>query len=271
MSNDWLFTRVRNLVYGGFASKKDLFDAVAMMEHDIKDDPSLAPKLRGYAAKLWKQAEEEEAGWQGITVNDRIDAAFSFLEEQGIFAAQDFTCCSSCGHSEACGEVSFRQEQGKEVRGYVFYHHQDTDSALAGHGLYLAYGAAADGEEATEAIGREICSALSRYGISHQWDGSAKSRIFIEPFPWRKRRFTQAPPIPHDEPWRVLRHEDGRVWAARILEGRMELRILDSEGDVNVRRPRTKNPNAELERLLQELKAEGFYDAPEMEPPSPGA
>jgi len=122
-----LFDEVRRIVQAG-RSKKYLFDAVKAMTADPKT-ADIAGKLRGYAAKLWKQAEFEEQSWQGVSTNDRIDKAFEFLEQSGIFAAQDYWCCSSCGHSAAAEAMT---EQ--KTRGYVFYHQQDTDRGTEGGG-----------------------------------------------------------------------------------------------------------------------------------------
>ncbi|MBK9258699.1 MAG: hypothetical protein IPM54_02560 [Polyangiaceae bacterium] len=274
-----LFDEVRRIVQAG-RSKKDLFDAVKTMTAD-PNTASIAGKLRGYAAKLWNQAEFEEKSWRGVSTNDRIDKAFEFLEQAGIFAAQDYWCCSSCGHSAAAEAMTERK-----TRGYVFYHQQDTERGVEGEGLMLAYGSYEGEDEKTVAIAREICAALDRFGVPHEWNGSPMTRIFVEPFEWRKRRATTVPPIPPGERGKVLSrkprddsggdasteeaapktpefdarltHPDGRVWMARMGDGALELRIRDAEGDEFNRVVKSKNPRADLESRIAELQAEGF-------------
>lgn len=273
-----LFDRVRQLIKTG-CSKKDLFDTIRVMTADPKTD-AIAPKLRGYAAKLWNQAEFEERTWHGVTTNDRIDKAFEFLDQSGIFTAQNYWCCSRCGHSAAASEMTERK-----TRGYVFYHEQDTDRGVEGEGLLLAFGSYEGEDPNTEAIGREICSALDSFGIPHQWNGSSSSRIAIEPFEWRKRRVTTAPPIPPGEIGKVLprktndessadepaprppefdarlTHTDGRVWTANMMDGALQLCIRDADGDEFKRLVKCANPQQELDSRVAELLADGFTKA----------
>lgn len=264
-----LFAEVKNRILAG-VSKKELFDSIKGMTASPEVDSATAGKLRGYAAKLWNQAEAEERTWTTVSTNDRIDAAFEFLQSKGIFAAQNFTCCSSCGHAEAAGALD--EMHG---RGYVFYHQQDTERGIDGQGLMLAYGSS-DGEDSSiVAIGREICGGLEQFGIPYEWDGSPSVRIQIQPFEWRKRRSTKAPPIPIGERGRViaraaqkeeepeassivLRHPDGREWSATIGYRQLVIRIVDTDGDAHVRVVDASNPAAELESRVADLRADGF-------------
>jgi len=266
----WMFDEVRSILLSG-TTKKELFDRISVMTADPKTH-AIADKLRGYAAKMWNRAEAEERSWTDVSTNDRIDAAFEELTRAGFFAAQNFTCCSSCGHAEAYGSMA---ESG--ARGYVFYHQQDTERGVQGEGLMLAYGAQDDADGAVEAIGSEICAALELYGIPYQWNGSGSTRIEIEPFEWRKRSSSKAPPIPMRERGAVLRrgenagtaapklesgatlrHPDGREWSARLDYGALVLTIRDIDGDVHERVIRARDPRAELERRIAELRGDGF-------------
>ncbi|GAA1471101.1 hypothetical protein P4N68_08840 [Corynebacterium felinum] len=55
-------------------------------------------------------------------IHSRLTAAFEQLQERGLLALQDFTCCSTCGHHEA-GSRMYKEKK----RGYVFFHRQDTE------------------------------------------------------------------------------------------------------------------------------------------------
>lgn len=81
--------------------------------------------------------------------------------------------------------------------GVAFYHHEDVIDAVGGLGLLVAFGAigvdAGEDDLATAAVGRQIVSALERNGVRCSWSGSIRQRIRVEPFDWRRRRWTVAP------------------------------------------------------------------------------
>lgn len=128
-----------------------------------------------------------EANWPAITDCDRLDAAFEALEAKGIVARHNFTCCMTCGSAEIGEEIAAAQAIGVPAYGYAFYHMQDTDSAVAGGGIYIAYGALEEGEAAALDVAREIVSTLEAHGLETEWDGSWDRRIGV-PLLWQRRR-----------------------------------------------------------------------------------
>jgi hypothetical protein len=130
------------------------------------------------------RADEER--WASPTDNDRLDAAFAALDKQGILAEQDYWCCQNCGHTAAVDEV--KKSKGR-YKGYVFYHAQDTESAIEGGGLFLAFGTTKPDPDADVAVARAAVDALEREGLRVRWDGTVQRRPFVE-MAWRKRRFT---------------------------------------------------------------------------------
>jgi len=100
---------------------------------------------------------------------------------QPIVARQNFTCCQNCGHSEIGDEMS------ESSRGYTFFHMQDTDGAIEGGGLYLAFGSTDADGTAEIAIGKEIASAVRAAGLKVEWDETNRARIFVT-VDWKKRR-----------------------------------------------------------------------------------
>lgn len=242
-------------------SKKDLFDRLAILLDEKRVyDKALIQKLQGFAAKRWHQAELESKlkGSEELSTKERIDAAFYALEQQHILARQNFACCSSCGHSEALGDVLYQREKGRPTKGYAFYHQQDTEHAMEGHGLYIGFGAFNRDEAEDRKIASEICETFVRYQIEHEWEGSARSRIFIKPFTWYKQKSSGGVLLPADKPWSVLGHPDGRIWAGRIENGQLEVRVRDNEGDVSTKKPRAREPHQELRRLIDGLLSDGF-------------
>ena len=76
---------------------------------------------------------------------------------------------------------------GLNVRGYTFYHEQDTEAAVDGRGIYLYYGAVEDGEERALGIAREIQETLRCHGFATDWDGTFSKRIGVR-MDWKRRQ-----------------------------------------------------------------------------------
>jgi hypothetical protein len=133
-----------------------------------------------------------EATWTSATDNDRLDLAFAALEKSGIVARQNFSDCGTCGVAEIADEMEEVHKSGKPVRGYVFFHDQDTEGALDGS-FFMSYGARESGERAQLAIGREVAAALGKAGLTVAWNGKLEARIGVDGFTWKKRRFSKAP------------------------------------------------------------------------------
>jgi hypothetical protein len=173
-------------IASGFASPEDALEtAIEIMSDDL--DPKVL-KLRGPAILAEELAihVKDQAGWPEITDCDRLDSAFEALEEQGIVARQNFSCCGTCGSSEIWDEMENARNAGKLVRGYTFFHMQDTESAVDGCGLYLNYGSIDEGEKAAIAVGHVIQRELEKSGFSTNWDGDLGKRIGVS-LDWKKR------------------------------------------------------------------------------------
>ncbi len=135
---------------------------------------------------------KRELAWTSLTDNDRLDRAFAELGKTGIVARQNFSDCGTCGVAEIADEMEEAHKAGKRVRGYVFFHEQDTESAIDG-AFYLSYGARDAGERAQLAIGREVATALGKAGLTVEWNGKLDERIGVGSFDWKKRRFSKPP------------------------------------------------------------------------------
>lgn len=147
--------------------------------------------VRREAPQLLREVLAEHARaaatWPAVTDCDRLDAAFAALEADGVIARQNFTCCMTCGSTEIWDEIQVATDAGLPARGYAFYHSQDTDAAVEGRGVYLAYGACEEGEAPALAVGHQIVAALTAQGLSPEWNGSWDQRIAL-PLDWKRRR-----------------------------------------------------------------------------------
>ncbi|MGM1064961.1 DUF6891 domain-containing protein [Saccharothrix sp. Mg75] len=177
--------QARDVVHGGFTPLEDAVEAVAECFED--EDGVTEAVARSVVERVWRERVEEQAGWPATTEVDRLLAVFEALDDGGIVARPDFTCCQTCGHAEIGGEVD---PGAGDARGYVFFHRQDTEGAVAGRGLYLAFGSLVEAEDpaaADEAVAREVADALAAGGLPVEWNGSVRSRIKVDLADWRKR------------------------------------------------------------------------------------
>ncbi len=183
-----LRAQIAREVRGGFAPLEEIArDAVEVVQEDEAAGQDLWPYAERLVAEVVAEVDHEQESWPVVTDCDRLDEAFASLEAGGIVTRQHFTCCQSCGHSEIWDEVKAAAARGREVLGYAFYHRQDTDRAVDGDGLYIAYGATERGGAARVAIGSLVTDALSRHGLEVIWDGSDERRIFVR-LSWQRRR-----------------------------------------------------------------------------------
>ncbi|MBX9685514.1 MAG: hypothetical protein K2X27_02355 [Candidatus Obscuribacterales bacterium] len=182
---DFVATRVAE----GFDSEEDIVEnASEYFSEEFGDSPELKLLVTRLTSEVMAEHMLEERSWTGETDCDRLDKAFDELERNGIVARQNFTCCQTCGHAEIWEEVE-QAKQETEVKGYVFYHMQDTERVLEEGRLYLAYGASenADDETALRVAG-QISEILQNNGFQVDWNGSLDKRICLENLSWRRRR-----------------------------------------------------------------------------------
>ncbi|WP_407569976.1 DUF6891 domain-containing protein [Deinococcus altitudinis] len=192
----WITDAIPGRVRGGFVSEDELLDELQERIEDEVEDPSpeLLAEVQALVSLSFAEHQKEEINWRERTVNDAIDAAFETLNRQGIVALQN----AGYTMSEGWGEVNEMADSLETApRGAIFYHGQDLERGVAGHGLMLTFGAYEEDEAKHEAaslqIARETREVLSQYGVVTSWDETIGQRIVIPPFHWRKRHLTQAP------------------------------------------------------------------------------
>ncbi|WP_370236168.1 hypothetical protein [Brevundimonas sp.] len=173
-------------VANGFVPVEGIAERAADVFHGEADPALLLREARRMTAEAVAAHEAARAHWPDVTDCDRLDAAFAALEASGVIARQNFSCCGTCGASEIWDEMKQARSNGRPVRGYAFYHAQDTESAAGGRGLYLNYGSCDEGAEAAVAIGHEIVAALAAKGLSPDWNGALDKRIGL-PLDWKRR------------------------------------------------------------------------------------
>lgn len=184
---DEAYGYIRDQVAAGFASADQIIASVIEVFGDEVDPMVLRLHMGRFVHDMLSAHLAEQATWPATTDCNRLDAAFTYLEARGIICRHNFSCCGTCGAAEIWDEIATAQTAGHSTRGYVFYHTQDTEAAVDGHGLYLSYGAVDDGEAVALAIAREIVVALKRNGLLSVWDGKWSRRIGVS-LDWKRRR-----------------------------------------------------------------------------------
>lgn len=178
---------VRTDVRAGFSSDDEIVQVIGeVLDHDYREDAVRAVTPRIIAEERKLLAEEEQL-WPSTTDCDRLDRAFACLEAAGIVARQNFSCCGNCGAGEIWGEIDAVASPGMRVRGYVFYHQQDTESAADGYGLCLSYGATTEGEQPALEVAHEIVATLKAHDLPTDWNGKCSTRIDV-PLKWQRRQ-----------------------------------------------------------------------------------
>jgi hypothetical protein len=180
-NEEYLADTIRVMVWSGFES---LSDVLVMLEDSDEEDVDMQ-MLEEYAESEFQAKREAEATWPAVTDCTRLDAAFDALNAMGIIALHNAGYTMSDGISEVA-EVLAESDREK-VRGYCFYHAQDVERAVNGHGLMLAYGDIEDTAGGKRAIGELVRAELERHGFVVQWDGDGERRIDLPGIVWQRR------------------------------------------------------------------------------------
>ena len=184
---DEMSTHIERAITAGFVPAAEIGADVAELYSAEADPAVLAVAARRMAGEALREHLLEQAYWPDVTDCDRLDAAFSRLERAGIICRHNYACCGSCGAAEMRDLLDAQRRAGREIRGYAFYHQQDTERAIEGDGLLLNFGAAAGGAAAALAIGREVVAVLAEHGLCVEWNGEWSRRIGVE-LDWKRRR-----------------------------------------------------------------------------------
>jgi len=195
---EYLQQTARILVRGGYDPLEYIEESLFEMAGDTEDTLSerdLRIEVRNALIRAVTELTQEQTTWPALTDYDRLKAALDTLETEGIVTRENFTCCGTCGAAEIGAEIEdFAAETGRPATGYVFFHQQDTENAVDGHGLHFNYGTASPDwtEEKSLAIGQRLFDALKSVGLTPDWDGSIDHRVAVS-LTWQRRWEGQTP------------------------------------------------------------------------------
>jgi hypothetical protein len=179
-------------VYAGFESKEQIIEGTIEDWQQWCDDDDLPGQtLRSFVelttAEFLQEHREEQAHWPAVTDCDRLDAAFAELDRMGIIARQNYeqTLTSGC---DAIRKEAELERARRPVLGYVFYHNQDTETAVCCDGTALAWGALEDDEDSWRRVAETIIAVIKHHSIRCEWRGKLNCRIFTTGMHWQRRR-----------------------------------------------------------------------------------
>ena len=181
---EYIADRIRVWVWSGFHSLSDVLEMLEDCDEDDEDETD-KKMLEEYAKSEFQAKREAEATWPPVTDCDRLDAAFDALNGMGVIALHNAGYTISDGISDVA-EVLAESDRDK-VKGYCFYHEQDVERVVSGHGLMLAYGDIADTPSGKRAVGELVKAELERRGFVVEWDGDAEKRIDLPRIVWQRR------------------------------------------------------------------------------------
>lgn len=206
LGSDLALKAAERKIQAGFSSKQDIIETcvetleeaaeveaggVDEDENSIATDEgsrclSAAAKLNlatDLVIRLWDERLQEQNHWPADTDADKLERAFQALRRSKLFASMDYTCCSTCGHSEMLAE--WQDDDNEE--GYVFFHEQNMDSMIATGRLYLHFGSFSRSPQKKKSIGKKIVRALKRQGLTVKWSQHPNESIEVHPINWLKR------------------------------------------------------------------------------------
>ncbi len=173
--------KITEWVWSGFHNESETRDMLL----DILEEDVDANKMRAVIAEEFAKKRAAEKSWPKVTDCDRLDRAFVTLDADGVCAVQNAGYTMSDGYSAVAEALHARGREN--YRGYCFYHGQDLERAIHGHGLTIAFGDLDDDQARTVMIGRAVCAALNEAGFATDWDCRAENRIEIPRIDWKRR------------------------------------------------------------------------------------
>ncbi|GIF63797.1 hypothetical protein Ais01nite_18320 [Asanoa ishikariensis] len=163
--------------------------------HGATDDELSSAYGTAVAARL-----DQQRGFGDVASN--LNRAFAELNDVGVLARENFSCCGTC----ASAEIHDERDDSRHWHGYLWYHQQDTESLLAsadgevylGYGVYppedfdeAAYEALSEDEKRAgyqadlERVLDEIAfPVLRKHGMRVDWNRNQSKRIRITGAQW---------------------------------------------------------------------------------------
>jgi hypothetical protein len=236
-AEQYIRSAIEKEVWSGFRG----VDAVNEMLADILEPGVDEAAMRAAIHDEFRKKAAAEAEWPATTDCDRLDAAFAKLETQGICALPNAGYEMSDGYTEVAEAEHARQ---RDYRGYCFYHGQDVEKALAGHGVHIVFGAMNDDPAEGVKVGRTVRDALLEQGLQIAWNETIEQRLHIPGILWRRRQTNLIA-----DAVREVMCRNGRWFCTITVSGREGPYVQYKRGIINATYPFDHPPSERLERF----------------------
>jgi hypothetical protein len=178
---------IEEAVVGGFDSYATVRESIVELAADDGVDADTAVRL---LEQRWDARRTEQQSWTTPSDADRLAAAFSELNNAGVLARMNFSCCGTCGP----GELFDVRDADKPQQSYVFFHQQEAERVGDGE-LFLGYGSFVDTgdlpdpqreyERLALAAGEQVRTTLTKHGLEVVWNGTLSRKIQVQLPDWR--------------------------------------------------------------------------------------
>lgn len=176
---------IEAMVRGGFESRDRIIEIFCeeMYEPGELESSAVAAAVDVALSDL----KADMPTWPALTDCDKLDKVFAALNQRGIISLQNAGYTQSDGFHDVSDK--YVRSGRKDVVGYCFYHGQDLERAVAGDGLYLAFGPFDPDDETTEGpkVGTMIVEELGQQGFAVEWNGTFSERILVCSIDWKRR------------------------------------------------------------------------------------
>ena len=177
----YILESIKKWVWSGYYLPDDVHE---MLDDIIEEEVDESAMRQAIDSEFARKAEEEQA-WPSVTDCDRLDSVFLKLDKSGICACQNAGYTMSDGYSDVTEALVNRGKH--KYHGYCFFHGQDIERAIEGHGLSVAFGDLNDVVEKMIDVGHSVKQALEEAGFEVEWDGTADTRLNISKINWQRR------------------------------------------------------------------------------------
>lgn len=169
-------------IAAGYLARDEVIDAVTDHAAGSVTPGEASALVQG----LWDERLEVQARWPKVTDCDRLDSAFAELADAHVLTRQNYGCCLPHGFERLLAEPD-----AADCVGFAYFAEPDTEDAVSGKGLRVAFGAF--GSTATQtpqrrvvAVGEKVVGALRSKGLRVEWDASADDPIWLD-LDWQRR------------------------------------------------------------------------------------
>jgi len=180
--------------------KDDAAEFVDYLDDDEQRHGVTGEQLAGAYERALEVRRAQQREWGSVQSN--LTLAFAELNELGVLARENFTCCGTC----AAAEIHDERDESRHWHGYLWFHQQDTESLVSSldGSVYLGYGAyppvdfdpavydalsedekrARYQDDVQRLLDELVFPVLGKHGMRVEWNQNLGTRILLTGARW---------------------------------------------------------------------------------------